>query len=103
MKGKHSTYLVNVPKASTSSISDPDYYNEHGDPVYAHMVSVHCLIHAIDNIHNRCKHLIQFPISTDLEKVRNSVENSNKCSTILLKADTGANMNLMNPKTFDYV
>ena len=51
---------------------------------------------------NRCKHLIQFPISTDLEKVRNSVENSKtKCPTVLLKADTGANVNLMNSKTFD--
>ena len=40
MKGKCSTHLVNVPKASTSSTSDPDYYNEHGNPVYAHMVNV---------------------------------------------------------------
>ena len=38
MKGK-STHLVNIPKASTSSTnSEPDYFNEHGDPVYAHMV-----------------------------------------------------------------
>ena len=47
------------------------------------------------------KHLIQFPISTDLEKVRNSVENSTKCPTVLLKADTSADVNLMNAKTFD--
>ena len=41
MKGKHSMHLVNVPEASNNSTSDePDYYNEHGDPVYAHMVSV---------------------------------------------------------------
>ena len=47
---------------------------------------------------NRHKHLIQFPISADLEKVRNSME----CSkTVLLKADTGADVNLMNSKTFD--
>ena len=89
MKGKHSTHLVNVPEVSNSSTGEPDYYNEHGDPVYAHMVSV--------NDKNKCKHLIQFPISTELEKVRNSVENSNsKCPTVLLKADTGADVNLMN-------
>ena len=58
MKGKCSTHLVNVPEASSSSTSDPDYYNEHGDPVYAHMVNVS---------DNKCKHLIQFPISIDLE------------------------------------
>ena len=40
MKGKWSTHLVNVLKASTSSTSDPDSYNEHGDSVYAHMVNV---------------------------------------------------------------
>ena len=40
MKGK-CTHLVNVPEASTSSTnSEPDYFNEHGDPVYAHMVNV---------------------------------------------------------------
>ena len=39
-KGK-SAHLVNTPKASTSSTnSEPDYFNEHGDPVYAHMVNV---------------------------------------------------------------
>ena len=31
----------------------------------------------------------------------NLVENSTKCPTVLLKADTGANVNLMNSKTFD--
>ena len=67
MKGKCSTHLVNVSEASNSSTSDPDYYNEHGDPVYAHMVNVQ---------DNKCKHLIQFPISTELEKVRNFVESS---------------------------
>ena len=62
------------------------------DPVYAHMVNVS---------DNKRKHLIQFPISTELEKVRNSVESSTKCPTVLLKADTGADVNLMNSKTFD--
>ena len=93
MKGKHSTHLVNVPKASTSS--EPDYFDEYGDPVYAHMVNVKEI--------NCKKHLIQFPINTGLEKVRNSVESSIKCPTVLLKADTGADVNLMNTKTFDTI
>ena len=94
MKGK-STYLVNVPDTSTNSTDyQPDYFNEHGDPVYAHahMVNVKEINHK--------KHLIQFPISVDLEKVRNSVENS-KCPTVLLKADMGADVNLINSNTFD--
>ena len=92
MKGKHSTHLVNVPEASNSSTSDPDYYNEHRNPVYSHMGNVQ---------DNKCKHLIQFLISTELEKVRNSVESFNKCPTVLLKADTSVDVNLMNSSTFD--
>ena len=46
------------------------------------------------------KHLIQFPIGTDFKKVRNSQE---KCPTVLLKADTGADVNLMNLTTFDRI
>ena len=44
------------------------------------------------------KHLIQFPISVDFKKVRNSEE---KCPTVLLKADMGADVNLMNSNNFD--
>ena len=94
MKGKF-THLVNVPKDSTSPTdSQPNYFNEHGDPVYAYtnMVNVKEINHK--------KHPIQFPISVDLEKVRNSVESS-KCLTVLLKADMGADVNLMNLNTFD--
>ena len=36
MKGKCSTHLMNVPKASTSSTSDPDYYNEHRSCICTH-------------------------------------------------------------------
>ena len=50
---------------------------------------------------NRKKHLIQFPISVDFKKVRNLMEHSTKCPTVLLKADTGADVNLMNSNTFD--
>ena len=93
MKGK-STHLVNVPKASTSSTgSEPNHFNKHGGPVYAHMVDVKEI--------NRKKHLIQFPISVDFEKVRNSMEHSTKCPTFLLKADRGADVNLMNLNTFN--
>ena len=97
MKGK-SSHLVNVPEASSGSTNfDLDYYNEHGDPVYAHMVST---LESIQN--NQKKHLIQFSISVDLEKVRNLVEHSKtKCPTVLLKTDTGADVNLMNSYTFD--
>ena len=91
MIGKCSTHLVNVSEASNSSTSEPDYYNEHRDPVYAHMVNVQ---------DNKYKHLIQFLISTELEKVRNSVESS-KCRTVLLKADTSADVNIMNSYIFD--
>ena len=38
-KGKLA-HLVNIPEASTSSTGEADYYNEHRDPVYAHMVNV---------------------------------------------------------------
>ena len=57
------------------------------------------------------KHLIKFPIALDYKELtiggRNKMENStdstghSKLSTILLKADTGADVNLMNRQTFD--
>ena len=82
------------PEASNSSTSDLNYYNEHSDPVYAHMVNVQ---------DNKYKHLIQFLTSTEFEKVRNSVEGCTKCPTVLLKADIVANVNLMNSRTFDSI
>ena len=89
---KKSTHLVNVPGTSTDS--ELDYFNEHGDPVYAH---TH-IIHVKETFHN--KHFIQFPIGTDFKKMRNSEE---KCPTVLLKADTGADVNLINLITFDRI
>ena len=55
------------------------------------------------------KHLIKFPIALDYSTLRgrNKMEYStsstgcSNCSTMLLKADTGADVNLMNRKTFD--
>ena len=75
------------------------YIDDDGQPVFAHMVSV---LHAN-------KHLIKFPIALDYMTLRdrNKMENSTnstgrtKCSTVLLKADTGANVNLMNKQTFN--
>ena len=93
LKGK-STHLVNVPKVTTSSSdSQPNYFNEHGDLVYAHMVDAKEI--------NCKKHLIQFPISVDFKKVRNLMEHSTKCPAVLLKADPGADVNCMNSNTFD--
>ena len=53
-------------RTSNSYTSDPDYYNEHGDPIHAHLVNVQ------DNKH---KHLIQFP---DQYRIRESQELSGK-------------------------
>ena len=66
---------------------------ELGDPVYAqtHMVSVNQAV--------KKKHLIQFPISVDLQKVRKPAKTP--CPTVLLKANTGADVNLLNSSTFD--
>ena len=57
---RKSTHLVGVP--GSSSDSDPDYFDEFGEPVY---VQTH-LVHAKE-IHRK-KHLIQFPISVNLRE-----------------------------------
>ena len=90
---RKSTHLVGVP--CSSSDSDPDYFDEFGEPVY---VQTH-LVHTKE-IHKK-KHLIQFPISVNLEKVRKPMEGP--CPTVLLKADTGADVNLLNSNTFDRI
>ena len=63
---KKSIHLVGVPGTSTNS--DPDCFNEHGEPVYAHAHMVHA------KVVNKKKHLIQFLISVNLEKVRKLAE-----------------------------
>ena len=90
---KKSTHLVGVPGTSTNS--DPDYFDEHGEPVYAHAHMVHA------KVINKKKHLFQFPMSVNLEKVRKPEEGP--CPTGLLKADTGADVNLLNLTTFDRI
>ena len=100
---KHSTHSLEVPQASMSTAgagaSEPLYFDDDGQPVYTYMVSV-------PHVN---KHLIKFPIALDHKTLRdrNKMENSTgstgctKCSTMLLKADTGADVNLMNRQTFD--
>ena len=60
------------------------------------------------SVPNARKHLNKFPIDMDYTKLRNSVgysknsTDSSKCSkSVLLKADMGADVNLMNIQTFD--
>ena len=100
LKAKHSTDSLEVPQASTSSAgagaSEPLYFDNDGQPVFTHMVIVP---HAN-------KHLIKFPIALDYTTLRSrkNVENSTDSitppQTVLLKADTGADVNLMNRQMF---
>ena len=61
------------------------------------------------NVPHVNKHLIKFPIALDHMTLRdrNKMENSTgstghtNCSTVLLKADTGADVNLMNKQMFN--
>ena len=74
--------------------SEPLYFNNEGQPVYTYMVSVP---HAN-------KHLIRFPITIEpvaLRRKGTHVDSSLSTPSVLLKADTGADINLMNRKTFD--
>ena len=72
MKSKHSTHSLEVPEASNNSTGEPLYFNNDGQPVYTHMVSV---------LHMN-KHFIKFPIDLDYSKLkgasgpRKRVENS---------------------------
>ena len=108
LKAKHSTHSLEVPQASTSTAgagaSEPLYFDNDGQTVFTYMVSVP---HAN-------KHLIKFPISLDYRTLRgrgiregqNKMENFTDSTvhspqTVLLKADTGADVNLMNRQTFN--
>ena len=87
---KKPAHLVDVPQDSNDS--EPLYYNELGEPVYAQTYSVQV------NARNRNQHLIKLPVSVNLEKMRKQMKS---CPTILLKIDTGADVNLLNSTTFD--
>ena len=73
---KHSTHSLKVPQASTSSAgagaSEPLYFDDDGQPIFAHMVSVP---HAN-------KHLVKFLIALDLY---NTEELDRKLSLHLLR------------------
>ena len=74
--------------------SEPLYYNDEGQPVYTYMVSVP---HAN-------KHLIRFPIAIEpmtLRRKGTHMDSSLVTPSVLLKADTGADVNLINRRTFD--
>ena len=89
---KKSAHLVNVP--NNSGDSEPLYYDELGEPVYVQTYAVQV------NGKNKNKHLIQLPVSVNLEKVWKLAES---CPTILLKVDIGADVNLLNSTTFNQV
>ena len=98
LKAKHSTHSLEVPQTSTSTAGagagEPLYFDDEGQPVFTHMVSVP---HAY-------KHLIKFPISLDYRTLRHRGSQEGWKSpqqTVLLKAETGADVNLMNRLTFD--
>ena len=92
LKGKCSAHSLETPQANSAGASEPLYFNDEGQPVYTYMVSVP---HA-----NANKHLIKFLVA--LEPTTLKVNNADSPqSTVLLKADTGADVNLMNRKTFN--
>ena len=67
---------------------NPLYFNDEGQPVYTYMVSV-------PHVN---KHLIKFPIALNHMTLRGNKNNAHSPQSVLLKADTGADVNLMNRK-----
>ena len=77
-----------------AAASEPLYFNDEGQPVYTYMVSVPYIN----------KHLIRFPVAIEpmaLRRKGTHTDSSLSTPSVLLKADTGADVNLMNRKTFD--
>ena len=93
-KGKCSAHSLETPQANSAGAGagEPLYFNDEGQPVYTYMVSVP---HANVN-----KHLIKFPVALEPTTLKGNNMDSPQ-STVLLKADTGADINLMNRKTFN--
>ena len=92
LKGKHSTHSLEAPQACSAGAGagEPLYFNDEGQPVYTYMVSV-------PHVN---KHLIKFPVALEPTTLkRNNMDSP--LSTVLLKADTGADINFMNRKTFN--
>ena len=93
LQGKCSAHSLETQANSAGAgASEPLYFNDEGQTVYTYMVSVP---HAN-------KHLIKFPVALDPTTLKgNNADSSYSTpSTVLLKADTGADVNLMNRKTF---
>ena len=92
LKGKCSTHSLEAPQASSAGAGagEPLYFNDEGQPVYTYMVSV-----------PHVKHLIKFPIALEHTTLKRKNNADSPHSTVLLKADTGADINLMNRKTFN--
>ena len=98
LQGKHSAHSLETPQTTSAGAraSEPLYFNDEGQPVYTYMVSVP---HAN-------KHLIKFPVALEPKALRRNGTNvdsssfSSSTPSVLLKADTGADVNLMNRKTF---
>ena len=94
LQGKCSAHSLETPQANSAGASEPLYFNDEGQPVYTYMVSV---LHS--NVNN---HLIKFPVALEPTTLRSKGNNvDSPQSTVLLKADTGADINLMNSKTFN--
>ena len=60
LKTKCSTHSLEVPETSNSSTSEPSYFNDDGQPIFAHTVSV-------PHVN---KHLIKFPIALDYKVLK---------------------------------
>ena len=92
LEGKCSTHSLEVPQANSAGAGagEPLYINDEGQPVYTYMVSV-------PHVN---KHLIKFPVALEPTTLKRNNADSPFC-TVLLKADTGADVNLMNRKTFN--
>ena len=94
LQGKCSTHSLET-QANSAGASEPLYFNDEGQPVYTYMVSVPLVN----------KHLIKFPVALKPTSLRSKGNNADSPqstpSTVLLKADTGADINLMNRKTFN--
>ena len=95
LKGKCSAHSLETPQANSAGTGKPLYFSDEGQPVYTYMVSV-------PHVN---KHLIKFPVALEPTSLRSKGNNVNSpqstSSTVLLKADTGADINLMNRKTFN--
>ena len=93
MHSAHSLETLQATSAGAGA-NEPLYFNNEGQPVYTYMVSV-------PHVN---KHLIRFPVTlepTALRRNGTNVDSSPSTPSVLLKADTGADVNLMNRKTFD--